>query len=120
VRVYRFIDSQRTDFDVKTLCRVCEVSRSSYYDWAAAQSAGRDGTTVEEAYLANRIYDIWKGARGRYGVPRVTAQLWREGSGSITSGWPASCAWSASRASADAERSSPPGAIRRPHRLLTW
>ncbi|MGH2733762.1 MAG: hypothetical protein ACRDJG_12660 [Actinomycetota bacterium] len=56
MRVYRFIDSQRTDFDVKTLCRVCKVSRSSYYDWAA----GPDAAIIEEAYLANRIYDIWR------------------------------------------------------------
>jgi transposase InsO family protein len=79
VRVYRFIDSQRTAFPTKTLCRVCEVATSSFYAWAAAQGAGPDEAAVEEAYLANRIYDIWAASRRRYGVPRVTAQLWREG-----------------------------------------
>jgi len=79
VRVYRFIDSQKTAFPVKTLCRVCEVPRTSFYDWLAAQGAGPDEATVEEAYLANRIYDIWAESKRRYGVPRVTAQLWREG-----------------------------------------
>jgi transposase InsO family protein len=79
VKLYRFIDSQRAEFNVRALCRVCEVSRSSYYDWAAAQAAGADEDDYEEAYLANRIYDIWAGSRRRYGVPRVTAQLWREG-----------------------------------------
>jgi len=38
-----------------------------------------DEATVEEAYLANHIHDIWTESRRRYGVPRVTAQLWREG-----------------------------------------
>ncbi|MGH2697309.1 MAG: IS3 family transposase, partial [Actinomycetota bacterium] len=79
MRVYRFIDCQKADFDVKTLCRVCEVSRSAYYAWAGADDAGPDEATWEEATLANRIYDIWARSRGRYGVPRVTAQLWREG-----------------------------------------
>jgi transposase InsO family protein len=79
VRVYAFIDSQKATFDVKALCRVCQVSRSSYYDWAATQAAGPDEDDYEEAYLANRIYDVWAQAKGRYGVPRVTAQLWREG-----------------------------------------
>jgi len=79
VRVYRFIDSQRTTFPTKTLCRVCEVATSSFYAWAAAQAAGPEEATIEEAYLANRIHDIWTASRHRYGVPRVTAQLWREG-----------------------------------------
>jgi len=79
VRVYRFIDSQRTAFPVKTLCRVCEVPRTSFYDWLAAQGAGPDEATLEEAWLANRIYDIWAESKRRYGVPRVTATLWREG-----------------------------------------
>ncbi|MGH2372113.1 MAG: IS3 family transposase [bacterium] len=77
MRVYRFIDSQRTVFPTKTLCRVCEVATSSFYAWAGSQAAGPDEATLEEAHLANRIHDIW--TRSRYGVPRVTAQLWREG-----------------------------------------
>jgi hypothetical protein len=58
---------------------VCEVAPSSFYAWVAAQAAGPDEATLAEAYLANRIHDIWTGSRRRYGVPRVTAQLWREG-----------------------------------------
>jgi len=41
VRVYHFIDSQKAEFDVATLCRVCGVSRSTSYDWRTAQAAGR-------------------------------------------------------------------------------
>lgn len=79
MRVYRFIDCQKAEFDVKTLCRVCEVSRSAFYTWARAEEIGADDATWEEATMANRIYDIWARSRGRYGVPRVTAALWREG-----------------------------------------
>jgi transposase InsO family protein len=78
VRVYRFISDQKADFDVKTLCRVCRVPRSSYYDWERAEVEGADARWAE-ATLANRIYDTWKASRGRYGAPRIAAQLRREG-----------------------------------------
>ncbi|MGH8914898.1 MAG: IS3 family transposase [Acidimicrobiia bacterium] len=77
MKIYCFIDTQKADFDVKTLCRVCEVSRSAYYAWAAKD--GPDEATRAEADLANRIYDIWAASRGRYGVPRVVVSLWRAG-----------------------------------------
>jgi transposase InsO family protein len=79
VRVYRFIDSQKTSFPIRTLCRVCETSTSAFYAWAGTQVADVDQAVAEEAYLANRIFDIWARSRRRYGVPRVTAQLHREG-----------------------------------------
>jgi transposase InsO family protein len=79
VKVFAFIDSQKTEFDVKTLCSVCAVSRSSYYDWAAEAAGGPDDGVWDEAILANRIYDAWARSRGRYGSPRVTAALWRAG-----------------------------------------
>lgn len=79
VKVFAFIDAQKTDFDVKTLCRVCSVSRSAFYDWAETISAGPDDATWDEAIVADRIFDVWKRSRGRYGAPRVTAQLCRLG-----------------------------------------
>lgn len=79
MKVYRFVRAQKADFDVTTLCRVCAVSRSAYYVWEKSTAAGPSDRLVAEAYLANRIYDIWRASRGRYGVPRVTAALWRQG-----------------------------------------
>ncbi|MDA8317318.1 MAG: IS3 family transposase [Actinomycetota bacterium] len=75
---YRFIWREAKDFPVAVLCRACGVSRSAYYAWAK-KGGGPDPATVDEAILANRIYDIWKRSRRRYGAPRVTAQLWRDG-----------------------------------------
>lgn len=79
MRIYRFIDCQRADFSVTILCRVCEVSCSAYYAWARLQTTGPDEATVDEAILTNEIHDIWTRSRRRYGVPRVTAELWRRG-----------------------------------------
>lgn len=77
-RVYRFIARESENFAVVLLCRVCRVSRSAYYDWARKSDGPSDGL-VSEAHLANRIYDIWRRSRRRYGAPRVTAALWKQG-----------------------------------------
>jgi transposase InsO family protein len=77
-RLYRFIEAEAMSFAVVALCRVCGVSRSAYYGWRA-RGDGPEEATVAEAYLANRIYDVWRRSRRRYGAPRVTAALQRQG-----------------------------------------
>ena len=57
---------------------MCGVSRSAYYSWRKG-GQGPSRATLEEAWLANRIYDVWASSRGRYGAPRVTAALLRAG-----------------------------------------
>jgi len=47
------------------------------YAWLG-RGDGPDEATVEEAQLGNRIYDIWRRSRRRYGAPRVTAALWKQ------------------------------------------
>ena len=77
-RKYRFIASEQANFAVRTLCRVCKASRSAYYNWAKAGD-GPSEATLEEARLANLIWDVFWASRGRYGSPRVCAELWRQG-----------------------------------------
>jgi putative transposase len=79
VKVYRFVRIQKAEFTVVMLCRVCEISRSAYLAWEEREDSGPTEKLLAEAYLADEIYDIWKASRGRYGVPRVTAELWRRG-----------------------------------------
>lgn len=79
MRVYRFIDEQKADFAIKTLCQVCGVPRSSYYDWAGVYATGPVEAAWEEAILTDRIYDIWKRSDRSYGSPRMTSALWRAG-----------------------------------------
>ena len=87
-RIYRFIGSESANFSVARLCQVCGVARSAYYDWLGRHQGGPSEALVEEAYLANRIFDIWRRSRGRYGAPRVTAALASKESRSTRSGWP--------------------------------
>ena len=67
-RLYRFIESETTNFTLTMLCRVCRVSRSAYYSWRA-DGHSADQAAWDEALVADAIFDIWK-PRCRFG--RVT------------------------------------------------
>ena len=58
------------------MCRVLEVSRQGFYAWCRRGASRRKLDDVE---LAARIKAIHAASRGRYGSPRVHAQLRREG-----------------------------------------
>jgi transposase InsO family protein len=79
VRVFAFVDRQKAEFEVKTLCRVCRVSSSGYYDWGGRRAAGPSPAELAEADLVDQIRLVHTASRGRYGEPRVTAQLARDG-----------------------------------------
>jgi transposase InsO family protein len=78
-RIYRFISLESANFSVARLCKVCRVARSAYYDWLDRQQAGPSRALIEEAYLANWIFDVWRRSRRRYGAPRVTVALRKRG-----------------------------------------
>ena len=79
MKLYAFVDAQKTDFKVTTLCRVCGVSTSGFYDWAARVAAGPSDAERAEAEVLERIREAHRKSRGRYGEPRITAQLARDG-----------------------------------------
>lgn len=58
------------------MCRVAQVTRSGYYAWRKRKLSRR---AEKELSLAVRIREIYGEHRGRYGAPRVHAQLLREG-----------------------------------------
>jgi transposase len=59
--VFAFVDRQKADFAVKTLCRVCRVSRAGFYDLVARQAAGPTAGQVDEAELVAR--SAWSSRR---------------------------------------------------------
>jgi transposase InsO family protein len=79
VRIFAFVDTQKADFPVRTLCRVCKVSPSGFYAWAARIAAGPGPAAVAREIAAGHIARVHHNSRRRYGSPRVTAQLAREG-----------------------------------------
>lgn len=77
-RLYRFIEAEAANFSLRMLCRVCKVSRSAYYSWRAAGDSP-DEATWDEALLVDAIFETWAGSRRRYGSPRVSAALAKQG-----------------------------------------
>lgn len=73
---FRFVDDHRTDYPVKRLCELVEVPRSSFYEWASRPLSDH---YVDDAWLANDVYEIHAASRGIYGAPRVTGQLHNAG-----------------------------------------
>jgi transposase InsO family protein len=70
---FQFVADHRDAFEVKRLCEVIEVNRSSFYAWddAAPKRAER---AVADAEFAERIRVVHEADRA-YGAPRVTAEL---------------------------------------------
>ncbi|RWZ77152.1 hypothetical protein EQK42_04605 [Streptomyces albidoflavus] len=63
--------------DVKRLCRILGVARSSFYYWQ--RTAGdRAARQVADARLAARIRAVHREPDGTYGAPRITAKLREE------------------------------------------
>lgn len=61
---YRFIDEHQDRFSVGELCECFGLSRSGYYDWLTREPSAR---SIEDAVFKERIVEIHKLARGRYG-----------------------------------------------------
>jgi putative transposase len=76
VSCFRFVDDHRTDYPVKRLCELVEIPRSSFYEWASRPLSDH---YVDDAWLANDIYDIHVATRRTYGAPRVEGQLRHHG-----------------------------------------
>ena len=71
---FQFVDDHRDTYEVKRLCQVLDVNRSSYYKWLA----GRQARTLRQGndrLLAERIREVHRESAGAYGSPRVTAEL---------------------------------------------
>jgi hypothetical protein len=76
VNVYSFIEAEkRCRRNVKRACELLKVSRAAFYEHLKAPS----GRGQEDADLAAKIQAVHEESRGRYGAPRVHAELRRRG-----------------------------------------
>jgi transposase InsO family protein len=73
VNRFQFVADHRDAFEVKRLCAVLHVSRSSFYAWLAAAPA-RAARADADTALAERIRAIHDTDTAQ-GVPRITAEL---------------------------------------------
>ena len=70
---FQFVADHRDAFEVKWLCEVVEVARSSFYAWCAAAETRAAKAAADEA-LAARIRVVHNDDN-TYGAPRITAEL---------------------------------------------
>ena len=70
------MSAHETEFPVRQMCRVLEVSASGYYAWRKRVPGMRDRANAE---LVEKIRDIHKASLRTYGSPRVHAKLRRCG-----------------------------------------
>ena len=70
---FQFVADHRDAFEVKWLCGVVEIARSSFYAWCAAAD-GRDARAAADEALAERIRRVHD-EDNTYGAPRITAEL---------------------------------------------
>lgn len=71
-----FIQQNVADFPLQLLCEVLGVSRSGYYAWAKRAESAR---AQEDRALSSEIQAAHQASRGRYGSPRVHAELRAQG-----------------------------------------
>ncbi|XXV26170.1 IS3 family transposase [Sorangium sp. So ce1389] len=69
---FEFIDAEKAHYPVLVLCAVLQVTRSGYYAWASRSVAAR---AKADAQLSAQIRAVHNKSRGRYGSPRIHAEL---------------------------------------------
>jgi transposase InsO family protein len=70
---FQFVADHRHAFEVKRLCQIVEISRSSFYAWLAAVPV-RAVRAAADGQLADRIRVVHAQDRTQ-GAPRITAEL---------------------------------------------
>ena len=74
---YPFIEAEKSrQRNVKRACELLKVSRSAYY---AARDGQASERAVQDADLAAQVKAVHEESKGRYGAPRVHAQLRAQG-----------------------------------------
>ena len=75
---FQFVGDHRDTYEVKRLCQVLDVNRSSYYKWLAGAGA-RAARQREDRVLAEEIREVHGESGGAYGSPRVSGELRAKG-----------------------------------------
>lgn len=71
---FRFVDDHRDLYEVKRLCQVLKINRSSYYAWKSTAPAHRQ-RLVDDAVLGAQIKTAFNAEDSCYGAKRVTAAI---------------------------------------------
>ena len=75
---FRFIEDRRADYPVTILCDVLGVSPAGYYAWRSRPESERSAANRD---LVEDIRRVHRDTSGRYGSPRIHAELKAQGRG---------------------------------------
>lgn len=73
---YKFIDVERSLYSISLLCRVLEISKSSYYKWI---DNNRKSKKDEYSRIIDKICQLHSDSRETYGSPRIFQKLKQAG-----------------------------------------
>jgi putative transposase len=76
---YEFIKGNRKEYSVRLMSRMLSISKSSYYDYRKKLNGPMSKLESEREELLSDIRRIFKTSRERYGSPRITEELKKEG-----------------------------------------
>ena len=77
MNLYPFIEAEKAQQrTLKRACELLEVSRAAYYAHRANTVSARQRADTQ---LTERIRQVHQGSKGRYGAPRIHAELRRRG-----------------------------------------
>jgi putative transposase len=77
----KFVDQQRGEYGVESICRVVPIAPSTYYEHKAREDdpSRVPARVCRDAWLRNEIQRVWKDNFSVYGARKVWQQLRREG-----------------------------------------
>lgn len=78
MRVFAFFAVQRSDFLVRTLCRVCKVSITGFYAYTARKSGPTIPTVLGRAVVTPDVVRVHRNSWWRVGLTPLTAEQARE------------------------------------------
>ncbi len=70
------IEELSKEHNVRDLCELFEVTRSGYYAWSRGQESARE---LANRAVSEQIRQVFEAKRQRYGSPRITEELRRQG-----------------------------------------
>jgi len=70
--IFAWIEERRSEWSITLLCRVLEVSRSGFYAWRSREVSQAE---TRREKLTEKVTEIHAEVKGRYGSPRMHAEL---------------------------------------------
>ena len=69
------INAEKANYTISRMCRLLQVDRRRYHEWAKRRAAGPTPAEQRRAELTGKIVEFYKASDGTYGAPRILHDL---------------------------------------------